>query len=278
MKHESSLAVIVPRLLPLLLPGLLVTLLSGLLLSACALPRTTPIEKGTLSHASDQRLADSALDGGNPDIAISLYKKTLMRTPDDRHALLGLANALLQVNNLEQARQVFLQVENLEPEQLDAELGLARIAVRQRQFAAAVVRYQAILQRTPDSLPATAGLGVAYDLQGSHSLAQATYRQALLGHPDELGLRNDLGLSLILSRNLREGIAELLKIVDNPAAPPQARHNLALAYGLLGNKPAAERALAGELAPTQVQANLRYYQTLRERLARNPAPAGEASP
>ncbi len=245
---------------------------SGLLLSACALPRTAPIEKGTLSHASDQRLADSALDGGNPDIAISLYKKILMRTPGDQHALLGLANALFQVNNLEQARQVFLQIESLAPGQLDAELGLARIAVRQRQFAGAISRYQAILQRMPDSLPATAGLGVAYDLQGSHTLAQATYRQALPGHPDELGPRNDLGLSLILSLDLRQAIAELLKIVDNPAAPVQARHNLALAYGLLGNQSAAERALAGELAPTQVQANLRYYRTLRERLAQNVAP------
>jgi Flp pilus assembly protein TadD len=251
------------------------TLLFGavLLLAGCASPRVTPLEKGVLSHESDQRLAESALNGGNPEIAISLYKKILQRTPNDVHAVVGLGGALFQTNNLEQARQVFLQAERLEPQQLDAELGLARISIRQREFVAAVARYQAILQRIPDCLPALAGLGAAYDLQGLHAKAQTTYRQALLFHPDELGLRNNLGLSLILSRDLRAGISELMKIVDNPAAPAQARQNLALAYGLLGNKPAAERVLAGELPRTQIQENLRYYDILRARLAAQ-RPAG----
>jgi Flp pilus assembly protein TadD len=236
-------------------------------LPGCALPRGTPQQKDVLSSESDQRLADSALDGGNPEIAISLYKKILLRTPEDLHAITGLGNALFQVNNLEQSRQVFLQAEHLSPHQLDAELGLARISIRQRQFAAAIARYQAILQRTPACLPAFAGLGVAFDLQGSHAEAQKTYRQALLAHPDELGLRNNLGLSLILSRDYRNGISELMKIVDNPAAPPQVRQNLALAYGLLGNKSAAGRVLAGELPSPQIQGNLRYYETVRSRLA-----------
>jgi Flp pilus assembly protein TadD len=130
-----------------------------------------------------------------------------------------------------------------------------------------VARYQKILQRQPDTLAAEIGLGVAYDTQGKHSQAQTIYRQGILTHPYDLNLHNDLGLSLVLSGQLRAGISELSSIVDDPSAPPQTRQNLALAYGLLGNNVQAEHILQADLPQAQVQNNLQYYRFLRTRLS-----------
>lgn len=239
-----------------------------LLLGACAQPnaRFKTQLSGTHSADSDQRLADAALANGNLEMALSLYKTILLRTPDDPAAQLGLANTLFQSNELQQARQVYLQLETHQPQVINAKIGLARISVQQQQLDDAAQRYQAILKQYPDNLVALAGLGVVYDLQQQHQQAQATYRQALLLHPDDLGLRNNLGLSLVLSHQVRAGITELLKIVDVPSAPPQARQNLALAYGLLGNDRAAERVLQADLSQPQIQNNLQYYRTLRAHL------------
>jgi len=241
----------------------------SLALAGCANPhhsKSSALEKGALSTDSDQRLADSALQSGNLEMAVSLYTKILTRAPNNQPALVGLGNALFQSNELQQAHQVYLQLESVAPQQRDAELGLARISVREHKLDDAVERYQAMLKRSPDLLAAQAGLGVALDLQGRHPQAQAVYRQALLAHPDDMGLKNDLGLSLVLSHQLRAGIAELLSIVDSPSAPSQTRQNLALGYGLLGNTDAATRVLQSEMSPAQVQSNLQYYQVLRARL------------
>lgn len=235
-------------------------------LAACgALPDLHPESR---QNSSDLRLADAARDSGNLDMAVSLYKKILQRNPDEKAALTGLAGTLAQSNELQQARQIYLHLQTLAPHQLDAELGLARISVRQQQLDDARTRYQEILSRQPDNLQALAGLGVVYDMQGQHDAAQQIYRQALSRYPDDLNLRNDLGLSLILAQQLRTGIAELLKIVDVPSAPAQARQNLALGYGLLGNEAAAERVLQADMPSAQIQNNLRYYRELRARLGK----------
>jgi Flp pilus assembly protein TadD len=244
-----------------------VSLLLGacLWLSACA--ANGP---GALSGTGSQQLADTALSGGNPALAIPLYKKILLQDPRNRPALIGLADALYQSSELQQARTVWQQLALVSPGDVEARLGLARILLREGRAAEAAEAYRALVISAPDNVAARAGLGMAYDLQDRHDLAQQQYRQALRLHPDDLALRNNLGLSLILSHQLRSAIDELLKIADVPSAPPQARYNLALAYGLLGNAVAAERILQQDMPAAQVQDNLQYYQMMRARLGLAP--------
>lgn len=248
-----------------LIPSRLLSVLAlAALLGGCAAGR--PDATRALTPGDDQRLADAALSGGTPDMAIDLYKKVLQRNPDTPDALAGLGDALLQRNEPQQARLIYLRLAELRPQEPRAALGLARIALQQQQWDEALARYRSVLVRDPDQPAANAGIGVVYDLQQRHALAQDAYRRALAHNPDDLALRNNLGLSLILSHQVRAGIDELLKIADVPSAPPQARQNLALGYGLLGNDVAAERILQADLPQDQVQNNLRYYRALRARL------------
>ncbi|KVD79244.1 hypothetical protein WS62_27735 [Burkholderia sp. ABCPW 14] len=230
-----------------------------------------------LSHriddpGADLRIADSALSGGNIDLAATLYEKVLNAHPDALAARLGLADVYYRSGNLARARVLYSQAAEQAPTQPGARLGLARVALRQRRLDDAVRQYRELLAEQPGNPLAAEGLGAALDMEGRHADAQAVYRDALLAHPDEQGLRVNLGLSLVLSNRSREGVNVLLDVAGLPDAPWQARQSLAFAYGVLGNVDSAKRILSSELPPSAVADNLRVYRAVRAKLAsRNPA-------
>ncbi|CAG9244268.1 MULTISPECIES: tetratricopeptide repeat protein [Burkholderia] len=231
-----------------------------------------------LSHKSDDpqaelRIADSALAGGNVDLASTLYEKVLARHPDSLPARLGLGDVNYRAGDLERARILYEQARQQAPAELGPQIGLARVALRQRRLDEAARRYRDLLAAQPNLPLAAEGLGTVLDLQGRHEDAQAVYRDALRAHPDAQGLRVDLGLSLVLGNRPREGVNVLLDVAGLPDAPWQARQNLAFAYGVLGNTDSAKKLLSADLPASAVADNLRVYQAVRAQLASRPASA-----
>jgi Flp pilus assembly protein TadD len=155
----------------------------------------------------------------------------------------------------------------VEPKAIQPMIGIARVAIHQRHFDAAIASYQKVLVLMPNNTLALAGLGTALDLKGEHAAAQTLLRQALQANPGDPNLSIDLGLSLVLGGDPRSGANVLLDVTRYPGAPPQARQDLALAYGLLGNTQAAAEILGGDLPKASVQDNLRFYEIQRQRLA-----------
>ena len=74
-------------------------------------------------------------------------------------------------------------------------------------------------------------------------------------------------MSLALAGQPAEGVRILREVAGLPGASPRVRQNLALAYGLLGRDDDARAILQIDLPPNEVDDNLRYYRTLRQRLA-----------
>ncbi|WP_175815003.1 tetratricopeptide repeat protein [Burkholderia diffusa] len=234
--------------------------------------------RSALSHKSDDpqaelRIADSALAGGNVDLASTLYEKVLARHPDSLPARLGLGDVNYRAGDLERARILYEQARQQAPAELGPQIGLARVALRQRRLDEAARRYRDLLAAQPNLPLAAEGLGTVLDLQGRHEDAQAVYRDALRAHPDAQGLRVDLGLSLVLGNRPREGVNVLLDVAGLPDAPWQARQNLAFAYGVLGNTDSAKKLLSADLPASAVADNLRVYQAVRAQLASRPASA-----
>ncbi len=108
--------------------------------------------------------------------------------------------------------------------------------------------------------------GVYYDKMGDHQMAQKLYRQALVENPSDINIRNNIGLSLLLSGKKEEAAAVLQSVVSDPAATVQHRNNLALTYGLMNRDNAARLLLEQDLDPSQVAQNMGLYNALR----RNP--------
>ncbi|OJA75258.1 hypothetical protein BGV72_21645 [Burkholderia ubonensis] len=247
------------------------------LAAGCGAPGIQP--RPVLSHKSDDpqaemRIADSALAGGNVELAATLYEKVLAAHPDALAARVGLGDVNYRTGNLERARILYEEAQRQAPAELGPQLGLARVALRQRRLDEAGERYRALLAAQPNHPLAAEGLGTVLDLQGRHADAQAVYREALRAHPDAQGLRVDLGLSLVLGNRPREGVNVLLDVAGLPDAPWQARQNLAFAYGVLGNTDSAKKLLSADLPASAVADNLRFYQAVRARLGSRGSAAG----
>lgn len=248
------------------------------LLAGCASNHFVVPQPVATTHApdaaADLRIAQSALEAGDTQLALSLFEKMLKADPNSATAQIGLGDVMYETGDLARAGLLYARVEAQAPEDPRAQLGLARVALRERRLDEALARYRKLVAAHPANAMAAEGLGTALDLQGKHDEAQAVYRAALLRHPEVQGLKTDLGLSLILSSRAREGANVLLDIAGLPDAPPQARQDLALAYGVLGNDDAARRILSADLPAESTEDDLQFYRGLRARLAA-PAPTGE---
>jgi len=256
-------------LVPALLFSLSLLFLTGCAGQGASSPRAT-VSK-TSSEADDLRLADSALNAGSLQMAASVYEKALKASPNSLAATLGLGEVAYRTGDMERARLIYLEAEQLAPKQIEPKIGLARVEIRKRHLDEAIAIYRTALAIQPDNSAAAAGLGTALDLQGHHDQAQAIYRQALLAHPEAQNLRIDLGLSLVLAQKVREGIDILLDVANLQDAPPEARQDLALAFGVLGNTETAKQILTRDLPPANVNDNLRFYAAMRKAYSDNPA-------
>jgi Flp pilus assembly protein TadD len=223
------------------------------------------------SDASEMRIADTALQGGNLQMAGSIYERELASHPDSLDALLGLADANYLGGDTGRARPLYERADVLTKGARGPRLGLARVALHDHRFAESIALYEPLVKANPTDAVAWAGLGSAWDMSGDHTKAQAVYRAGLAAVPGDIALRSNLGLSLVLGGEPREGANMLLEIAGATNAPPQARHNLALAYGVLGNNEAARRILSLDLPKASVADNLRYYNAVRALLAAHPA-------
>lgn len=248
----------------------LAALFAGALAGCASSPRieTRPVvaTRG-IDQSTDLKIAESALESGDTQLATSLFEKALKADPGSLQAQLGLADAMYQTGELARAGMLYAHVAASAPDDPRAQLGLARVALRERRLDDAVARYRRLAASHPDSAAAAEGLGAALDLQGKHGEAQAVYRAALARHPEAQGLKTNLGLSLILERRVREGANVLLDVAGLLDAPVQARENLALAYGVLGNGQAAKSILTTDMPAASADDNLLFYQRLRDRWA-----------
>jgi Flp pilus assembly protein TadD len=260
----------------------------GLLtLAACAACTTTtrqvsevrPVLQNNMpSSMSELRLADSALDSGNIELATTLYNKVLQANPKSVAGITGLGNTLYAVGDFTRAGVYYDRAIKIDADAVTPMIGAARVAIHQRRFNDAIKTYRDVLARAPNDPTASAGLGAALDLNNDHAGAQAVLKQALVANPGDPMLSVNLGLSLILGGNPREGANVLLDVTRYPGAPPQARQNLALAYGLMGNSEAAAEILGHDLPKASVQDNLRFYDIQRAHLPQAGGTAPEALP
>jgi Flp pilus assembly protein TadD len=254
--------------------AMLSPLLALTLLALAACHATSPVIQprpaalnSSPSTASEMRVADAALQSGNIPMAVSIYEREMTAHPNSLPALQGLADAMYLSGDNARAQQLYARAQQASNGARGPVIGLARVALREHRFDDAIALYKPLVAADPADTLAWEGLGTAWDMKGAHGKAQEVYRAALKANPTDMALSNNLGLSLILDGQPREGANVLLNIASSPNAPAQARQNLALAYGMLGNDEAAARILSMDLPKASVADNLRYYQQVRSTIA-----------
>ena len=106
--------------------------------------------------------------------------------------------------------------------------------------------------------------GAVLDQTGRHAEAQRHYAAALKIMPNEASVLSNLGLSYMLTKDLKNAEATLRRAAAQPNAGPKVRQNLALVVGLQGRFGEAEKIASADLPESEAAANVAY---LRQMLA-----------
>ena len=229
-------------------------------LAACAgggAPSTSEPPKVTLG------IADAALAGGAPEMALHVTDDVLSRKPRDAAALSKRGDALYELRRYDAAAASYRAALAIDSGSEMAQLGVARTELEADPAAAEAVLVR-LTAAHPRNAAALNDLGVARDLLGRHADAQKTYRMALAAAPEMSAAQVNLGLSLALSGHAKQGIELLRPLALDGNAPARVRHDLAAAYALDGRTEQAAALIRPDMAADQVPLAVASLEALRK--------------
>lgn len=208
------------------------------------------------------RVAAATAARGDYAMAASLYRRAHALDPKNFDAAYGLGRMLALLNAASDAAEAYRAALALRPDDAGALRGLGNTLIVLDQPAEAIQQFELALKKANDPRLYN-GLGVAHDMLDDYKMAQAYYRTGLQLAPDNVELTNNLGLSMLLSGDIKGAVSVLRRLVGNPRATPRHRLNLALALVLAGEDKAAAEVARIDLDPAAANAQIAYFETLK---------------
>jgi Flp pilus assembly protein TadD len=235
------------------------------LLAGCAGQRkelTTGSVPSTAATSLSSDATASTLNAGQLNAAAQSLGKAYGKNPGDRKVGLDYANVLRMTGRNDQALAVMQQVAIRFPADREvlAAYGKSQAAAGQLEQALATVGRA----QTPDrpDWKLKSAEGAILDQLGRSPEARQRYREALDIQPNEPSVLSNLGMSYLLSKDLKTAETYLRKAVEQPGADSGVRQNLALAIGLQGRFQEADVIARQELSPAQAEANVAYLRSI----------------
>ena len=240
------------------LTGSLSIALTALMLAGCA---GSPSKMTTGSIPKLSKPVDS-MNARELSSAAATIGKAYERNPKDRNTGLAYANILRMTGQQAQALAVMQQVAIAHPtdrEVLSA-YGKAQAAAGQLEQALGTIGRA----QTPDrpDWKLYSAEGAILDQLGRSTDARARYHMALEIQPNEPTVLSNLGMSYVLSGDLKTAESNLRTAAAQPTADSRVRQNLALVVGLQGRFDEAEQIARRELTQQQADANVAYLRTV----------------
>jgi Flp pilus assembly protein TadD len=223
------------------------------LLASCAQPGPKPATSAV--GPSTLNVADAAIAGGDPTMALSVSQSVLQTDPNNVDALIHEGDAYYALQRCPDSVAAYTLALKFDPKSSAAETGLGRCDIKTDPKTAEAALEQAV-QDDPTNAAAWNDLGIARDLQGNFAGAINPYQQALLAQPGLIAAEVNLGLSLALSGNGAAALQYLGPLATAPDATPKIRQNYAAALVASGRMADARQVLSIDLPPDQVIAAL----------------------
>jgi len=247
-------------------------LFSALLLAACAQTQTTA-DNGAVSPVGTDTLnvADAAIAGGDPNMALSVSQSVLASDPGNVDALEHEGDAYYALGRCPAASAAYQLALQTNPKATEAETGLGRCLLKTDPAAAEAAFEQAVAD-DPGNAKALNDLGIARDLQGNFAGAVDPYRKALLADPGLTAAEVNLGLSLALSGNGPAALQYLGPLATSPQATPKIREDYAAALVASGRDDEARSVLSVDLSPDQVVSAMAGFSAVIAQSQAAPAP------
>ncbi len=234
-----------------------VVFLFVVLLAACSGPGSHELADRPPSLS----VADAALNGGSPDIALRICSDTVQREPGNTEALICQGNALVALGNRADGEAAFRRALKLSPDNVNVLMGLGRLGLA-TDPAAAEALFLRVLKHEPANAQAWNDIGIARDLQAHHEDAQVAYGRALGLMPSMHAAEVNMALSMAMSGRADEAVRRLRRLADDPSATARMREDLAAALAMADKPDEAAKLLRGDLTPAQIQQAIAGYRAL----------------
>ena len=244
---------------------------SGHLLASAAVAAILAISAGGCSNIATRATTGSVAAAAGTPATQDEWRRSLdtwgaryRANPNDGDAAIAYARALRATDQRAQAVAVLEQATIRNPHSMPLLGEYGRALAEAGQYKQALDTLDRA--HTPDN-PDWRILnvqGAVLDQMGRHADAQRHYAAALKIVPDEASVLSNLGLSYLLTKDLKNAEVTLRRAVAQPNAGPKVRQNLALVVGLRGRFEEAEKIASSDLPADEAAANVSY---LREMLA-----------
>lgn len=237
--------------------------LLAITLSGCSLFSDT--EQPTASV----NVANAALVGGSPRVALQVAQNVLSKSPDDVPALLVRGDALTQLGSNQDAADAYQHALRIDPKSVRAKLGVARLSLSSDPNQAAKL-FREVLTAESSNATALTDLGIALDLLGQHREAQSYYQRVLKDAPDNAAVKVNLALSLAMSGDGTNAVRLIEPLGNNQNAPVKLRHNYAAVLAMAGRRTEAAAILKADLSQDDTNRALAAYATGRTAVSSAP--------
>lgn len=252
----------------------------ALLLASCATTPSPYTKAVNPTGPKTLNVADAAIAGGDPSMALAVTQSILAGAPDNVDALIHEGNAYYALQRCPAAMAAYKLALGHDPKATEAETGLGRCLLKTDPHEAELAFTRAIAD-DPSNADALNDLGIARDLQGNFAGAVEPYSRALLADPSMTAAEVNLGLSLALSGHGPEALEYLGPLATGPGATPKIRGDYAVALLASGRSAAAQQVLSVDLPPDQVRRAMQgFSQAIAQSEFASPpaAPAVTAAP
>ncbi|MDR3521075.1 MAG: SPOR domain-containing protein [Acidocella sp.] len=196
-------------------------------------------------------VADAAIAGGDPSMALSVSQAALQTDPNNVDALIHEGEAYYALGRCPAAEAAFNLAITHDPKSSLAETGLGRCLIKTDPVQAEKALVLAV-QDDPGNADALNDLGIARDLEGNFAGAVDPYRKALIAQPGMTAAEINLGLSLALSGNGQAALQYLGPLATSQTATPKIREDYAAALVATGQVAEARHVLSIDLPPDDV--------------------------
>jgi Flp pilus assembly protein TadD len=228
-------------------------LLIGVLICAGCAQTSNQVAGGNNQNqpADVMNVADAAISGGDPAMALKVSQSVLAADPQNLDALYHEGAAYYAMSRCMDAIAVYKVALTVDPKSAEAQTGIGRCLLR-RNAAQAELAFTAAVQDDPDSADALNDLGIARDLQGNHAGAVQPYQQALILKPGDTATEVNLGMSLALAGDGADALQYLGPLATSEEATPKIREDYAAALIASDRVTEARAVLAIDLPPASV--------------------------
>lgn len=208
------------------------------------------------------RIAQATASRDDWPMAATMFRRAYDLNPENFDAVFGLARSLNKLGANDEALEAYEVALKLRKNDIEALRGIGNTLILLDRPGAAIPHFERALNRKEDPRVINS-MAVAYDMLDDYKAAQACYRVGLDIDAKNIPLRNNLGLSLLLSQEYDAAVKELREVISSPGATVRHRLNLALALVLAGDSRTAEGVARFDFDSAAATDQIAYFETIR---------------